>query len=160
MYLVPCTGDFVCVASPEPPTHTTAVYRPNKTTKTPSPRTNRARSTASIPPTPPAYHVTASQVKARETSSYGLANTACNARNLRFLPPSDRVVGRFEIVAPVRFGLVCLRLKGTDAANEELRHDNKCVSVDEVACATLQHAEVYLYRSQKSKSRFWARIVL
>ena len=28
---------------------------------------------------------------------------------------------RFEIVAPARFGLVCLRLKGTDAANEELR---------------------------------------
>eukprot|EP00752_Nemacystus_decipiens_P001994 g1917.t1 len=28
---------------------------------------------------------------------------------------------RFEIVAPVRFGLVCFRLKATDAANEELR---------------------------------------
>eukprot|EP00903_Cladosiphon_okamuranus_P005441 g5426.t1 len=28
---------------------------------------------------------------------------------------------RFEIVAPVRFGLVCFRLKATDEANEELR---------------------------------------
>ena len=28
---------------------------------------------------------------------------------------------RFEIVAPGRFGLACLRLKSTDAANEELR---------------------------------------
>ncbi|CAN0394666.1 unnamed protein product, partial [Hapterophycus canaliculatus] len=28
---------------------------------------------------------------------------------------------RFEIVAPVRFGLVCIRLRGTDAANEELK---------------------------------------
>ncbi|CAM9098095.1 unnamed protein product [Laminaria digitata] len=28
---------------------------------------------------------------------------------------------RFEIIAPARFGLVCFRLKATDAANEELR---------------------------------------
>lgn len=32
---------------------------------------------------------------------------------------------RFEIVAPVRFGLVCFRLKATDAANEELRQEKK-----------------------------------
>ena len=49
---------------------------------------------------------------------------------MRTLPPSlpllpSRLIAfffhRFEIVAPVRFGLVCFRLKATDAANEELR---------------------------------------
>lgn len=46
---------------------------------------------------------------------------------MRTLPPFSpvvvRVFVRFEIVAPVRFGLVCFRLKATDAANEELRHE-------------------------------------
>eukprot|EP00752_Nemacystus_decipiens_P002073 g1984.t1 len=32
---------------------------------------------------------------------------------------------RFEIIAPVRFGLVCFRLKATDAANEELRQEEE-----------------------------------
>eukprot|EP00752_Nemacystus_decipiens_P002072 g1983.t1 len=32
---------------------------------------------------------------------------------------------RFEIIAPVRFGLVCFRLKATDAANEEIRQEEE-----------------------------------
>lgn len=36
--------------------------------------------------------------------------------------------GRFEIVAPARFGLVCFRLKASCAANEELRQ--ACLRVD------------------------------
>lgn len=44
-------------------------------------------------------------------------------RRYREYPPSPPPPGhkRFEIVAPVRFGLVCFRLKASDAANEELR---------------------------------------
>ncbi|CAM9597333.1 unnamed protein product, partial [Laminaria digitata] len=40
------------------------------------------------------------------------------ARNFEAMVKTDE---RFEIVAPARFGLVCFRLRATDAANEELR---------------------------------------